>query len=53
MVKKKNKPNKAPKLPGKGTLNQKHEIFKDKRTKRKRTRQTQEDNAVDTSKGEE
>lgn len=37
------------KVRGKGTLNQKAQIFQDKRTKRNRTRQTTNDKAIDES----
>lgn len=43
---KENKNKKIPKIKGKGHLNQKHQIFEDKRTKRNRTRQTQKDKAI-------
>ena len=39
------------KVKGKGTLNQKASIFADKRTKRKKTRQTKDDQAIKDSKG--
>ena len=44
---KKNNPKKTmPKICGKGILNEKHQIFEDKRTKRKRTRQARKDLAI-------
>lgn len=37
------------KVRGKGTLNQKAQVFQDKRTKRNRTRQTNNDKAIEES----
>ncbi len=37
---------KYPKVKGRGCLNQKAQIFEDKRTKRNRTRRSQEDTAI-------
>jgi hypothetical protein len=34
------------KVPGKGNLNQQTQVFEDKRTKRKRTRQAKKDQAL-------
>lgn len=48
MKKKNKKPSKADilKVKGKGLLNQQAQVFADKRTKRKKTRQTRKDQAL-------
>lgn len=52
---KKKKPTKVDllKVRGKGTLNQKAEVFQDRRTKRNRTRQTNIDKAIQDSNEQE